>query len=302
MSNYTGELFALVTAFLWTVSSVCWTVAGERVGSLAVNVIRLAIATPLLIITGLVFYGEAFPASIDHASLLWLALSGVFGFFLSDLLVFRSILIIGPRLAMLILSLAAPLTALFGWMFLGEHLSHTNWTGIGLVLAGIVWVITESPESLAQQGHRYVFSIGGGALALMGTVAMAVAMVLAKKGMTTGISALAATEIRIIPAFVCFVILILVLRRYPSVLQAFKDMHALRVISIGSFVGPFLGVISLMVSLQHVEAGIVQTFISLSPIMIIPFMRIIFNEPVRLRALAGAVIACGGIALLFVKN
>jgi len=302
MPNYTGEIFALLTAFLWTVSSVCWTVAGERIGSLAVNIIRLSIATPLLIVSGLVFYGEAFPYSIDHGSLFWLALSGVFGFFLSDLLVFRSILIIGPRLAMLILSLAAPLTALIGWMFLGEHLSYINWIGIGLVLSGIAWVITESPESLAQQGHHYVFSIGGGALAFLGTVAMAVAMVLAKKGMTTGISALAATEIRIIPALFCFLALILVLRRFPSVFQALKDKHAMRALYIGSFVGPYLGVIFLMVALQNIEAGIVQTFISLSPIMIIPFMRVIFKEPVKLRALAGAVIACAGIALLFVKN
>jgi hypothetical protein len=41
MNNYIGELAALGTAFFWTITALAFERASFKVGSLAVNIIRL---------------------------------------------------------------------------------------------------------------------------------------------------------------------------------------------------------------------------------------------------------------------
>ena len=43
-ANYRGELAALATAFCWTASALAFTAAAKRLGSLVLNLVRLAIA------------------------------------------------------------------------------------------------------------------------------------------------------------------------------------------------------------------------------------------------------------------
>ncbi len=51
-------------------------------------------------------------------------------------------------------------------------------------------------------------------------------------------------------------------------------------------------------ALQYLTAGVASTFLSLTPVCIIPFAIYIHKEHVSLRAFAGAVIAVAGIWLL----
>jgi len=135
--TYIGETAALATAFLWMLSSLCWTSAGERIGSLAVNVIRLLVALPMVMGYLWLTEGMAAPFSASANTWFYLSLSGIIGFFVCDLLLFKAFLLIGPRLGMLILSLAPPMTALIGRYFLQEHLTLLNWLGMALTIAGV---------------------------------------------------------------------------------------------------------------------------------------------------------------------
>jgi drug/metabolite transporter (DMT)-like permease len=72
-------------------------------------------------------------------------------------------------------------------------------------------------------------------------------------------------------------------------------------VSLGAFVGPFVGVTLMMAAVQRISTGLAQTFLAVSPVMIIPFMRVLFHERVGWQAAAGAVLACVGILLLFVR-
>jgi drug/metabolite transporter (DMT)-like permease len=57
----------------------------------------------------------------------------------------------------------------------------------------------------------------------------------------------------------------------------------------------------LMVAISHIQTGLAQTFLALSPVLIIPFMRLLYKERITVHAVAGALLAFVGIALLFVK-
>ena len=74
-----GELSALLTAIFWTVTALSFESAGKRVGSLAVNFIRLCFAMVFLILYSLVFRGIPFPSDADSVSWFWLSISGFVG-------------------------------------------------------------------------------------------------------------------------------------------------------------------------------------------------------------------------------
>lgn len=66
----------------------------------------------------------------------------------------------------------------------------------------------------------------------------------------------------------------------------------------GAVIGPFVGVsLSLMV-LHYLTTGVASTFLSLTPVCIIPFSIYIHKESVSMRAFAGAVVAVAGLWLL----
>ena len=96
----------------------------------------------------------------------------------------------------------------------------------------------------------------------------------------------------------CFLIFFTVTGKWGMVKTAVKDKKAVVFTTIGSVIGPFLGVsLSLMV-LHYLTTGVASTFLSLVPVFIIPFSIFLHKEHVSIRAFAGAVIAVSGIYLL----
>ena len=293
--KFAGELAALATSACWTASSLAFALAGARVGSLAVNIIRLSLAFAGFVVLGVLLEGEALPLSATPAAWLWLSLSGLAGFFFGDLFLFRALIEIGPRLSMLIMALAPPLTALGGWLLLGEKLTALDVFGMALTLGGVMWVVTKTPE----HGAPHKFTWRGGALAFGGCLGQTAGVLLAKPGLAGVASPFAATEIRLITGLVCFLLLAAALGWYPQVVRGLRDRRALMQMSLGALAGPFLGVSLLLFAITRIPTGLAQTFASLAPVMIIPFSAALYRERITWRALAGALLAFAGIALLF---
>ena len=223
------------------------------------------------------------------------------GFFLCDLFFFQSFLIIGPRLALLVFSLAPPISVFFAWLLLGEQLTRWNWIGMAITLSGILWVVLESPDQDGKPGATPGRILWRGWLyAALATLAQGLATVLSKVGIRDVASPFVATEIRLICGLACFLMLIPLLGRQGQVFRGFRDRRAMWIMVLGAIMGPFLGVSLLMYAVTIIPAGLAQTFVSLSPVIIIPFSIVIFKERVSLRAMLGAVVAVCGVCLLFV--
>jgi drug/metabolite transporter (DMT)-like permease len=69
-------------------------------------------------------------------------------------------------------------------------------------------------------------------------------------------------------------------------------------IVLGTFFGPFAGVILYMIAVRHCPAGVVSTIISTMPVLILPGVILLYRERVSLRAAGGAVLSVVGVALL----
>ncbi len=66
----------------------------------------------------------------------------------------------------------------------------------------------------------------------------------------------------------------------------------------GAVTGPFLGVTLSLVALAKAPVGIASTLMALVPVFLLPVSRFFFKEPVGLRAVAGTLLAVGGVAVL----
>ena len=297
MNAYIGEIAALLVAIFWTITALAFEYASVRVGSLAVNMIRLLYAIVFLSIFTSLQRGMPLPLDASPHAWFWLSLSGFVGFVLGDLFLFKSYTIIGSRISMLVMTLVPPITALCSWIILGEGLTTLNFIGMLLTFSGIVLAVAarnrgkdKSMKKLPLRGLLFAFG---------GAVGQAVGLVLSKLGMGS-YDAFSATEIRIITGIVGFGIIILVFGKLNNIKLAFRDKKGTIGIFIGSFFGPFLGVSLSLYAVQHANTGVAATIMAMVPIFIILPSVLVFKQKITLPEILGAVISVGGVALFFI--
>lgn len=302
MNQYWGELAGLSTALLWALTGISFEFASKRIGSLQVNIIRLFLAFFLLGSLNLIRRGMFLPMDATSFNWTWLIISGIVGFTIGDLLLFKAFEIIGARISLLIMSLSPPIAAIISFFFLGETLAIQSILGMLLTISGVSIVILERKKKSAGPEFKKVkskYSIAGLLFAFGGSIGQAVGIILSKYGMRD-YDAFASSQIRVIAGFIGFAILFVILRRWGRVFHAFKDKKAMKGLILGSIFGPFLGVSFSLIAVKYTQVGIATTLMSLSPIVIIPFSIILFKEKVKISDIIGSVLAITGVALFFI--
>ena len=295
--SHIGVLAALAAALCWTVTAVAFESAGKKVGSISVNLIRLIIAFILLSIFNLFTRGMILPIDASVSTWIWLSISGIIGFVIGDLFLFQAYVEIGSRISMLLMSTVPPITAITGFLIMGERITPLGVLGMITTIVGIALVIlTKSPD---EKKVKFSHPLKGIIYALIGALGQAFGLVFSKFGMGS-YNPFAATQIRVIAAIIGFSIVITTSRNWGKLLVALKHTKAMKYISVGSFFGPFIGVSLSLLAIQHAPTGIVSTITSITPILLIPVSIIIFKEKIYLREIIGAFISLIGISLLFI--
>jgi drug/metabolite transporter (DMT)-like permease len=291
LNTHIGEFAALAVSVCWTMSALFFQKAGDKIGSLSVNFIRLAMAFLLLGLTTLFTRSMFLPFDATLYQWFWLGFSGFIGFFLGDLFLFKSYSVIGSRTAALIMSFAPMLTAIIGWFFLSEKLSALNMIAIFVSLSGTVIAIANKKMKLNIPFKGFLLAFGG-------ALGQAGGLILSKKGMGD-YDPIAATQIRAIFGLISFVILITFLGRWTRVKEAAKHKAGMRSVLVGSFFGPFIGVALSLFAIQQTKTGIASTLMALVPILIIWPSAIMFNEKIKPQHIIGALISIIGASLFF---
>jgi drug/metabolite transporter (DMT)-like permease len=296
-NNHLGEFASLLVAVFWTITSLSFESASNKIGSVAVNILRLIIGLMFLSVFNLIRRGLILPfdASLDNWK--WLTLSGLVGFVFGDLFLFKSYTMIGSRFSMLIMTLVPPITAFFSFIILGERLTLFHYLGMTLTFTGIAMAIF----SRAGKGEKFSLKLSpkGILYAFGGAVGQALGLVLSKFGMKD-YDPFAATQIRIIAGLAGYILLVTFLARWSYVIKATYNKSGMISTSIGSFFGPFLGVSFSLVAIKYTEAGIASTIMALVPVFIILPAVVLYKQKVTLSEILGAVVSVAGVALFFV--
>lgn len=300
MATPVGELAALGTAACWTASSLAFAAAAQRLGSLALNLIRLVIAFGFLTLTCWIRRGVALPVDATPEAWGWLSVSGLVGFVVGDLCLFRALVLIGPRLSMLIMSLAPPVAAALGWAWLGESLNAADLAGMAVTLAGVAWVVIERQPAQAGDEPARRPSLPGVGMAVVGAIGQGLGLVISKVGMG-GDDPVAATQIRVLAGIAGYALIFTAIGWWGRFIAALPDRRGLALAALGSFCGPFLGVSLSLLAVQRTHTGVAATLMSITPVLIIPAVMALHRERVSARAALGAAVAVAGVALLWLR-
>jgi drug/metabolite transporter (DMT)-like permease len=296
LSNHYGELAALATAFFWTITALSFEFASKRVGSLAVNMIRLTIAFLILGLFNLVTRGMFLPLDASRHAWLWLSFSGLVGLVLGDYFLFKAYSVMPSRIAMVIMTTVPPITAITGWLMLGERMTPLHIFGMFVTMAGIFLAIFTKPES--GQKLKLSYPVSGIIFALIASVGQAGGLVLSKYGMGE-YNSFTASHIRLIAGMLGYALIIISLRKTSLVKNAVHDRKGMRAIALGSFFGPFLGISFSLLAVKYTETGIAATIMAIVPILIIIPSVLVFKEKFTWMEIFGAFISVTGVVLMF---
>ncbi|MDP3262171.1 MAG: DMT family transporter [Tabrizicola sp.] len=223
-----------------------------------------------------------------------LAASSAAGIMLASLTYFGAIMFAGPRISALLFTLASPFALLMGYLALGETVSVGQGAGIALILFGIMLAIT-APADAPVVGRLARPFWQGIALGVITSVGQAAGSLLARPAMAAGVEPVTAMAIRSGLGFAFF----LALMAIPMARRA-MPLGRFELVNIGgsAILGMFIGMSFLMAALARGDVGIVSTFSSTTPILILPMLWATTGKRPTVAAWVGAILAVAGTALI----
>jgi len=296
--TFIGEIAALFTSFCWSISAIGFTQSTQRVGSLVTNRVRVLLALSLLILINAILYGQPIPLHAGASRWAWLGVSGVIGLSLGDAFLFQAYKEIGPRLGLLLLSLAPLFGAAIAWIFFGQSLNLLQIAWMCITLAGISWVVLARPKEQADNVRKATRrGVLFGVLAALG---QATGLVFSQQGMTGNFSPFAGTLIRMFAAVAALWIVAGFQKQAGSTVVAMRRQPAaLGWVAFGALFGPVLGVSASLLAVQHADIGVASTLMALPPVFMLPISYFFMKERFGWQVVAGTLIAIAGVALLF---
>lgn len=326
---FLGETISIIVAVLWTACAMFAEVASKRMGSLPFNMVRMIVS--LIMLGGVMwwFTGAPYPVGADADTWMWLALSGFVGYVLGDYCLFNAYILIGSRYGQLLMTLAPPSAAIFGFLLLGQEMPLIAVLGMCITITGIGLAIGPTPtlpqrrgsneEKVNNEKGSWLSSSRGILFGIGAAVGQGIGLVLSAKGLLHyeesaealgltfrhGATAMmilpfASTAIRAIAGLVGFSAWTYLKGEMPLVRRAFCDRRAMAFALGAVITGPFLGVsLSLMATL-YTATGIAQTIMATTPVLILLPTYVFFHQRLTWREVIGAVISVAGVALFFV--
>lgn len=286
---------AVLATALWAGTITAFTFAARRLGSPVVNAGRLALGALLLAAVHAAWTGAVWPADLGGSRTLWLLVSGVVGFTLGDGFGLESFVRIGPRLGMLVQTLAPAFSTALAWALFGQRMSPPRLLAVALTLAGIALVVGGGKEAPGAVRRRW----SGLLFALLAALCQAVGQLTSVQGMAGGVPALSATVVRI-AAGAAGALLLLSLRGGLAGLRgAWADTGTAAQFLGGTVLGSVVAVPLSLYALAHAPVGVAATLLFMTPVFLLPLSRIFFHEPLSARAVGGTALTVAGAAGLF---
>lgn len=310
MNPARGLTLSLCALVCWSIAPFFFTAAGRRLGPLATNMLRLALATLALIALALVRGLAGFPVSLPHpAAIACLFGSGFIGLSIGDAFLYRAFVSIGPERTSQIQTLAPASTAALAFLALGEILSHRQLAGMALILAGVLMATTSAARAARKLGRvaapapveAKASGYGHAAWAAIWSASFqGVGTVLARQAFLSqsDLDPVLATAIRLGAGAAGLWTYARTRGPWRPVLGNWTEKRTLRLLLGGTIFGPTLGMLCYISALKSAPAGIVTTVTFMAPLLIIPIGARLYGTRIGWAALAGTALSLAGVALL----
>ena len=320
---FIGELLAFLVAILWTISSLASEKASRHYGATTLNIIRMAQAILFIGLTLFVITGSPLPLSTTPSIWVWLTLSAIVGYVISDYYFLKCFIMIGARWGELFMTVAPISAALTGWLLLGDKMGPLAILGMMVTIVGIcLSVLSKKGDSKKLQVKLPLNAVIYG---LIGGIGQGMGLVFSKKGMLiyqdqiqdmfaseamgSFYMSFSSTMIRCIITFLGFVVIYLFQSRTKELRMAMPESNRLKNFfqnkrlfwwaTLSTITGPFLGVALSLASSLYTSTGVTQTIMSTTPVLILYPSYLLFKTKITFLEVVGAVICVIGVALFF---
>ena len=290
------ELLALAAALCWAVGSLFSARAASRMGTIGFNRWRLVFACSVLWVA-VDIGGHWTPLAWSDAALL--SLSGFIGICIGDTALFACMNRLGPRRSGVLFACHALFSALLAWWLLGETLWGSALVGSIFLVAGVMVAVLRGRRDTEQ--HIWEATRGrllvGVALGLTAALCQAVATLMLKPLMAAGVDAVAGSAVRLSAALALHM-LVRALRYPPAQLNAPLQLADLRNTFFSAAIAMGLGMTLILLALQNGQANLVGMFSSVSPVLLLPMLWVVYRARPATGAWWGAGMAVAGTALI----
>ena len=293
---------AFLAALFYALSSIFAHRSTRLLGVATANFARLWTASFFLAL-----WAHTFGSGLHGAGLGTFILSGIAGFGISDMAMFATLPLLGPRLTTLMVQcLAAPFAGLIEWLWLGTRLDAVQLgcgaailVGVGLAVAPERGAGEPSPVEVAvAPGHRRgllfgclaALGQGGGAVIARRAYALSAAGGVPVDGGTAAYQ-------RILGGLLLVTVVYFLSRREKSTAGP-RWRAAWPVVLANSLAGAVIGVSFYQRALSTTPSAVVMPIVALTPLIVVPFAFFIEHERPSPRSLVGGVLAVIAAAIL----
>ena len=287
-----GELYATLSAVIWAGAVIFLKRSGESVSPFALNLFRVALTGPLLVIT-LLIARQPLLYKAPVTDYLILFASGIIAIAISDTLFHHSLNMIGAGISAIVGCTYSPFTIVFGFMLLGERLAIWQFVGMGLVLAGIVIATGHRPPQRSTPRQILVGVIWG----ILAMASVGIGIVIAKPVLNRS-PVLWATAVRQIGSLVVLVPAALLLPARRETFRVFRPSPSWKFSIPATLLGSYVALIVWIAGMKYTKVGIAAILNQSSAIFILLLAAIFLKEALTLRKIAASALALAGIAVV----
>lgn len=287
-----GQFLAIVAAITGAFSSIMYNRMGKKATSDVLAFFRMCIATPMMGLFCL-FTDGTNVVGFGSEPFWLLFVSGVIGFFVTDLFMFRAYVSWGARETMVVMCFAPVLSAILAFVLFNETMTVLQIAGSALSIIGILIMVLGD-----HQGAKAALTAGA-VYAFIAAILQAVADMTAKSALSI-VPWRTASFVRAIGGLAAwFVFVFANFRSFSVDAKAMKTKGLFLTLFFTVIIGTALGTTVAMGALNYAPAGIVTSLKQISPIFILPFEVIVEKKKLTPAAIIGTFVSVVGVFIIF---
>ena len=271
-----GEILSLGSAITWGISVSLFKIIGNSVSPYILNPLKNTIGTILFVLTTLLISDISAVNSLSTNETLILALSGIIGITIADVLFLISLNILGTSRSAIINTIYSPMVIMLAYFILDESLTFADIVGGLMILLSILYLSFNQEKSNISNLNKGLI-IGILAYSLMALGIIMVKPILNRFSNSIEMQ-LWIIVFRLIPGTLLSYITMSFMMKKKEIILQLSNKKIWPIILLGSFLGTYVGFAMWVIGMAKTSASIASILNQTSTIFIAFFGWLILKE------------------------
>jgi len=271
-----GEILSLGSAITWGISVSLFKIIGNSVSPYILNPLKNTIGTILFVLTTLLISDISAVNALSTNEALILALSGIIGITIADVLFLISLNILGTSRSAIINTIYSPMVIMLAYFILDESLTFADIVGGLMILLSILYLsFNQEKSNISNLNKGLIFGILAYSLMALGIIM--VKPILNRFSNSIEMQ-LWIIIFRLIPGTLLSYITMNFMMKKNEIILQLSNKKIWPIILLGSFLGTYVGFAMWVIGMAKTSASIASILNQTSTIFIAFFGWLILKE------------------------